>query len=80
MLRTVQMPLFLLDDKDIEGLIEKAMEIMTELAGERETTELPPLIASLRTELETRGRIVTLNEDGTFSFGGSQDTGGFSPS
>jgi hypothetical protein len=79
MIRTVTLPLYLFDDQEIEALIEKSMEIMTELAGERETAELPPLIASLRKELEARGRTVSLNDDGTFSSSGRGD-GNFPPS
>lgn len=65
--RTITLPLYLLENEDLEGLIAKSMEIMTELAGESDTPELPSVIVSLRNELALRGKPIHLNEDGTFS-------------
>lgn len=55
MIRTINLPLYILDDVDIARLVAKAEEIMTELAGESDTSELPPVIEALRAEIARRG-------------------------
>jgi hypothetical protein len=44
----------MLDDDVIAALIAAAQDVMTQLAGEDETPELPVLIGALRAELEHR--------------------------
>jgi hypothetical protein len=57
--RAIILPLYILDDIDLARLIGKAEEIMTELAGESDTSELPPLIGALRAEVARRGQPVS---------------------
>lgn len=60
--RAIILPLYILDDVDLARLIAKAEEIMTELAGESDTSELPPLIDALRAEVALRGQPVSLDD------------------
>jgi hypothetical protein len=51
---TVGLPLYLLKDEEIAELVARAKEVMTELAGEDDTSELPPVILVLEAEIERR--------------------------
>ena len=62
-MRSVSVPLYILNDAEIARLIEASMEIMTELAGESDTSELPPLIEALRGEAERRATKVVSADD-----------------
>lgn len=53
-MKTLTIPMYLLNDDLLEALIFSAKEVMLELAGEQDTPELPPLIDQLRTELAWR--------------------------
>lgn len=59
-MRTISIPAYLLNDDELETLHGRALEIMTELAGESETSELPVLINMLRKEMEARKAPVVL--------------------
>lgn len=63
-MKTLTIPEYLLNDYDLEVLLSRATEVMTELAGEQDTTELPPLIEALRHLLASRRvRVYVFNDD-----------------
>lgn len=53
--KTIAVPLYLFDDDQLTAWIQKMLDVMTELAGESDTTDLPPLIQIMRDELARRG-------------------------
>lgn len=68
-MQTITIPCYLLDDSDIYTLIERSEDVMTELAGESPTPELPTLITQLRSLLKERQAPIKLED---IIFGGTK--------
>lgn len=60
---SVTIPCWFLEDHELRAMLERAQNVMTNLAGEQDTTALAAMIPPLRAELERRGQPYELPRD-----------------